>query len=139
MSEPKKPKNTGLLRRAAITTAVALAVILLWLLIGGAFRSGLGAQERVKKCSDACFTVGILLLGFGALLWVAGEGMFDMLTYGMRMIFRVKFDNHYETYREYRERKRATGPSRMLLAAILPGVLFTAVAAVLAVVFEHVG
>lgn len=128
----------GLLRSVCVTTAIALAVILLWLLIGGAFRSSLSAQERVKKFSDAFFAVGALLFCFGLLLWVAGEGVFDLLSYGVRMIFRVKFDGRYETYHEYRERKHAGGPKRMPLGIIIPGALLTAVAIVFAVLFEHV-
>ena len=130
-SAPAEAKP-GLLRRVCVTTAIALAVILLWLLIDGAFRSSLSAQERVKKFSDAFFAVGALLFCFGLLLWVAGEGVFD------RMIFRVKFDGRYETYHEYRERKHAGGPKRMPLGIIIPGALLTAVAIVFAVLFEHV-
>ena len=124
-------------KRLAVTTAVLLLVVLAMLLTTGAFGSELTTQERVKKFSDAFFTVGGLTLCFGLLMWVAGEGTFDMLKYGIRMLFRVRFHEKNETYAEYRERKRGKRGGTCLYA-VVPGALLTAVAVVLAVVFEYV-
>ena len=136
LREEESPKRK-MWKRLAVTTVVMLLVVLAMLLTTGAFGSELTTQERVKKFSDAFFTVGGLTLCFGLLMWVAGEGMFDMISYGIRMLFRVRFHEKNETYAEYRERKRGKRGGTCLYA-IVPGALLTAVAVVLAVVFEYV-
>ena len=137
MSEPSENESRKPWKRLVITTAVLLAVVLAMLLATGAFGSDLTTQERVKKFSDAFFTVGGLTLCFGVLMWVAGEGMFDMISYGIRMLFRVRFHEKNETYAEYRERKRGKKGGSCLYA-VVPGAILTAVAVVLAVMFEYV-
>ena len=47
--------------------------------------------ELVKIWSDAFFVVGGLTLCLGILMWVAGEGTFDLFTYAFSMIFRLRF------------------------------------------------
>jgi hypothetical protein len=137
VSEPSENESRKPWKRLVITTAVLLAVVLAMLLATGAFGGDLTTQERVKKFSDAFFTVGGLTLCFGVLMWVAGEGMFDMISYGIRMLFRVRFHEKNETYAEYRERKRGKKGGSCLYA-VVPGAILTAVAVVLAVVFEYV-
>lgn len=129
-------KKPTLLRYAA-SLGIAIVITLLVLLAMGGFASDITTQERVKHISDACFTVGSLMFGFGVLMWASGEGMFDLISYSILLLFRVKTVYERETYSEYRERKRGKR-TRAFLVLMLPGVLILIVAVIFAVYYEHV-
>ena len=129
----KKPT----LKRYLISFGVAFVLTFLVLLAMGGLKSGIGAQWRLKHISDACFTVGALMFGIGILMWASGEGMFDMLSYSILLLFRVRTVYERETFAEYKERKRGKRTSAFL-TLLLPGILLLLVAAFCAVYYERV-
>ena len=129
----KKPA----LMRYLVSMGIALVITFLVLLALGGLESGISAQERLKHISDACFAVGALMFGVGVLVWASGEGMFDMLTYSIRLLFRVRTVYERETYLEYKERKRGKRTS-FFLVLLLPGIILLLAAAFCAVYYEHV-
>ncbi len=136
--EERKQGRRALIRRYVVIIGFLLAAVLLvgWLREG--FSDGKTKAELVKIWSDAFFVVGGLTLCLGILMWVAGEGTFDMFTYAFSMIFRLRFSKNHESFTEYRERKHGSRTGGCLYA-LIPGALLTVVAVVLAVLFEHVG
>ena len=129
----KKPT----LKRYLISFGVAFVLTFLVLLAMGGLKSGIGAQWRLKHISDACFTVGALMFGIGILMWASGEGMFDMLSYSILLLLRVRTVYERETFAEYKERKRGKRTSAHWLL-LLPGILLLLVAAFSAVYYERV-
>lgn len=125
------------LLRYAISLGLALVVTFLVLLAMGGLSSEITTQERVKIISNAFFTVGILVFGFSVLLWASGEGAFDLLTYSITLLLRVKTVYERETYSEYRERKRGTR-TRFYLVLMIPGAILLLVAVFFAVYYEYV-
>lgn len=136
--EERKQGRRALIRRYVVIIGFLLAAVLLvgWLREG--FSDGKTKAELVKIWSDAFFVVGGLTLCLGILMWVAGEGTFDLFTYAAGMIFRLRFSKNHESFTEYRERKHGSRTGGTLYV-LIPGALLTAVAVVLAVLFEHVG
>ena len=58
--------------------------------------------------TDSFFAPGILIVGFGALIFVSNEGVFDGLVYGITSfldIFRKEKKNQYRTFFDYKEGK----------------------------------
>lgn len=136
--EERKQGRRALLRRYVVIIVVLLAFVLLLGWLRGGFSEENAKAELVKIWSDAFFVVGGLTLCFGILMWVAGEGTFDLFTYAAGLIFRLRFSKTHESFSEYRERKRGKRTGGCLYA-LIPGALLTAVAIVLAVTFEHLG
>lgn len=93
-------------KKLLIILAAATAIA-----IGIAFARGIAQAEGkdVLRClSDAFFVSGALVLLSGGLVWCADNGVADGLTYGASRLFRrrgVHYEEHRETYSEYRERK----------------------------------
>ena len=125
------------LLRYAVSLGIALVITFLVLLAMGGLASGITAQERVKCFSNAFFTVGSLMFGFSVLLWAAGEGAFDLLTYSITLLFRLKTVYERETYSEYRERKRGKR-TNFYLVLMIPGAILLLVAVFFAVYYEYV-
>lgn len=58
--------------------------------------------------TDSFFVPGVLIMGFGALIFVSNEGVFDGLVYGVTSfldIFRKEKKNRYRTFFDYKEEK----------------------------------
>ncbi|MBR6019934.1 MAG: DUF3899 domain-containing protein [Lachnospiraceae bacterium] len=122
--------------RYGISMGVALVIAFSVFCGSGGLAAGCTAQDRVKEVSDACFVVGALMFGSGVLMWASGEGMFDMIAYGVKTLFHVKLSDPKETYAEYRERKRGTR-TRSFLVVMLPGLVLVLIAIATAVWFEY--
>jgi len=61
----------------------------------------------LKALCDACFVAGIVLVCVGLLVFVAEDGVFDMLSYGVRKMLRLilpqeKQDQFPKTFYDYR-------------------------------------
>ncbi len=57
---------------------------------------------------DAFFSVGVIMTGFGLLIFTCNEGIFDGLVYGVSSFFSMFRRNHerkYHTYYDYKESK----------------------------------
>lgn len=106
-----------------------VAVAMMW--GRGLFEGGHTMQQIMVILSDSFFVPGTILLGVGLLMWVAGEGMFDMLGFGVKLIFDVAFKHEWESFYDYKLRK-AEKPRLKVgfmtlvgLGYLLVGVLFT--------------
>ncbi len=100
-------------RKYIVTAMVGLALAMAVMGI----RGGYGATDQallLQALCDACFVAGILLVCVGLLIFVAGDGMFDMLGYGVRKLLRLvlpqeKQDQFPKTFFDYREMKHGGG------------------------------
>lgn len=100
-------------RKYIVTAMVGLALAMAVMGI----RGGYGATDQallLQALCDACFVAGILLVCVGLLIFVAGDGMFDMLGYGVRKLLRLvlpqeKQDQFPKTFYDYREMKHGGG------------------------------
>lgn len=96
-------------KRYLIATAIGLAIAV------GVFaaRGGLDSTETVlvlQAFCDAFFVPGILLMGFGALLFCADDGLFDMMNYGVMKVINLtrnkkRRDAFPKTFYDYRQMK----------------------------------
>lgn len=92
---------------------------------------------------DACFYPGAILLGIGALLWVANAGLFDSLTYGVSYIFSSFSaskgqERKYKDLSEYSDNKmeKRRENKTYYLPYFVIGGLFLMVSIVLLVIFR---
>jgi hypothetical protein len=90
-----------------LTIAVGLALVA-WV----AFSKDIFAQTSnsviLGILSDSFLVPGVLISGFGGLIFVSNEGVFDGITYGLTSffdIFRKDKQNKYRTFFDYRESK----------------------------------
>ncbi len=64
------------------------------------------STEIFHVLTDATFVPGLVLFGFGLLVLAYNAGTFDMLAYGMRMLFGKFFrnisDRKYKTFYDYK-------------------------------------
>ena len=88
--------------------------------------------------SDACLVPGVLLGGLGLLIVASNGGAFDMLSYGVRSLFRLlkkdpvdrKYGGFYEYRKARREKKRSfwylviVGGAYLLIGMALLGAYF---------------
>lgn len=84
---------------------MGLAISAVMLERSGAFSGGQSKAALLGCLSDAFFVPGALLLGVGALIYVSGEGVFDLLGYGTKRIF---FRGR-ETFAQYQQSKAKKG------------------------------
>lgn len=74
---------------------------------------------------DSTMLVGIILLGVGGLMWVGGEGFFDVFAYGFKQLGSAMFSkkphayNDYPGYREEKKVKRASSPKAFISVLIV--------------------
>ena len=95
----------------------------------------------LRQLCDGCFVAAVLLLGAGVLRYVANQGAFDVLGYGLQSVFHLhvpgasignaRDQETMETYRERKAKKRKS-PAGMLFA----GLVWLALSAVLLILFE---
>lgn len=90
--------------------------------------------------SDAFFVPGIMLVGFGILMFVSYEGFFDSLSYSVRQVFTTVFfffrkDERYPQYYDYKM-KRAQRRKKPGHAVWITGVGFLLLAGVFTLLTE---
>lgn len=95
----------------------------------------------LRQLCDGCFVAAVLLLGAGVLRYVANQGAFDVLGYGLQSVFHLhvpgasignaRDQETMETYRERKAKKRKS-PAGMLFA----GLVWLALSTVLLILFE---
>ena len=101
--------------RCLITACVGLAMALLLLILRGFFTAS-AAEERFRILSDALFVPGALILGIGLLIWISGEGEFDMLSFGVKKTFGLilseeKRSAQPKTLFDYKQQRAAREPA----------------------------
>lgn len=102
-----KPSNRA--RKYLIASAVGLAIAAGVFAVRGGFTAGDTAVVLAAFC-DAFFVPGVLLLCFGALMFVANDGVFDMLNYGVMKVVKLvqsekKRSAFPKTFYDYRKMK----------------------------------
>jgi len=90
------------------------AIITVVILAGKGSFTKSGSPLMVDLC-DAFFVPGILMFGFGVLVFATNGGTFDMLAFGIRKLFdlfkrdltKVKYRTFYDYRAAQREKKRS--------------------------------
>lgn len=111
-----------------ITFAVGLLLTFFALLVKDVFHLT-ETVDLMKAFCDATFVAGVLLACAGGLVVASNGGVFDMLAYGVRMIFvvfkRNVTERKYKDFYEYREARKANKRSFAFL--IVVGLVYIAV------------
>lgn len=131
----------GIITKYAVTVGVAglMTLFILWL------RDYSSAVELVDKyhiLSDAFTVPGILLVMFGALVWVSSDGFFDGLGYSFvflknMLIPGAALRGKRETFYDYKKRKSEKRPGGYGFLFFV-GIAFTAVAVVFVILYSTV-
>ena len=118
-------------KRYVISIAVGLALTLL-LMIAKDFFSQDRKTEIFRILSDSFFAVGVLFSGVGVILFASDNGLFDMLSYGVKTFFTVrKRDVKNRKYKDYYEYKKAKSEKKRSKAyLLLVGLLWIIIAGV---------
>lgn len=114
----------------------AIAVILILASRGAFAKSG---RPLMTDLCDAFFVPGIIMAGFGLLIFATNGGAFDMLAFGVRKLFdlfkkdltKVKYRTFYD-YREAQKEKK-----RSFLNLVIVGVGFLLASMVFLIVYEY--
>ena len=99
------------MKRDTILQYVAGIIIAIAIFVAGAFSQGLFEETSLKEvygCLSDCFLFpAVLIGGFGALSWIAGEGAFDMMAYSISFVFNsiIHPRDKQEKFFEYKLRK----------------------------------
>lgn len=92
-------------RRVLVTLLIGLAMAVGVLLSRGTF-SATDSQTLLKDFSDAFFVPGVLITGMGALVFVSVQGVFDMMSFGVKKVLALVRSEEYrakqpKTYYDY--------------------------------------
>ena len=96
------------------------------------------AADRYRLLCDAFTIPGTVLIMVGALVWLAGDGMFDSLSYLGRSIFWIFNGAKPLRYYDYIQEKRANRKKGGFGFLLLTGGVFMAVAMVFFCLFYSV-
>ena len=99
-------------RSYLITSLVGLAIAVGVYAARGGFQL-LEKELILTAFCDACFVLGVLLLGFGALVFCANDGLFDMINFGVLKVIKLvqsekRRSQVPKTFFEYRKMKSET-------------------------------
>lgn len=122
--------------RYLIPVLICVAGVFAVMGIKGSFvKSG---QQLIVDLCDAFLVPGLLVLGFGLLVFATNGGAFDMLAFGLIKFFdlfkRDLTKVKYRTFYDYR--KAQSEKKRPFLNIIIVGAAFTVVAIVLLIVYH---
>lgn len=112
------------------------------------FNSADRGYTIVHRLCDGCFTTGILLTGFGVIMYCANKGAFNLFgfgaKFGLNLILPIfgknpwNADGEQETYYDYCMRKAEQEP-KPVSHLLITGTVFLIAAAVLLVVYLNQG
>ena len=95
--------------------------------------------EVMRILSDACFVPGVVLAGFGIIIFASNGGAFDMLAYSVLRIFDLfKKDarnSKYKDFYEYHEAKKGRKRSNAYL--LIVGIAFIFLAVIFFIVYKQ--
>lgn len=89
-------------------------------------------DELLRALCDGFFVGGMLLFGWGCLIYARNEGLFDGLTYGVSSLFATRNlagEKQTVKYSEYKEQKRAKRKSSKPL--LVSGLFYTVISFIL--------
>ena len=94
-------------------------------------------SELVANLCDSFTVPGAILVAIGGLLWVANDGFFDMISYGLKnglhSLFPV-YKLERKTFYDYKVEKMKKRDKGVYVAFLLTGLAFLAVAVILLIV-----
>lgn len=110
-------------RKHVVTALIGLLIALAVTAIQGGFAAGSSTRVAQAMC-DGCFVAGALLVCVGLLVFVANDGFFDLMNYGVqKMLHFLISKEHREgfprTYLEYHELKTGTRKGSMAYILII--------------------
>lgn len=116
----------------AIAAAVGL-VIAVAIMLGKNIFAETDAVKVMQILSDSFFVPGVLLTGVGLLVFVSNAGLFDMLAYGVHLIYdrfiRDVTKRKYRTFYDYKESRK--DKKKDITSLLMVGIVFI----ILSVVF----
>ena len=119
----------GFLLRYGLTAAIGAFVAFL-IMIGKGIFAAADSIEVLHILCDAFFVPGALLVCAGLLIFVSNGGVFDMLAYGVMLVFdglrRDVTKRKYRTFYDYRESRK--GKKREMGFILIVGLVYIAVA-----------
>ena len=126
----------------AVTTAIGLLIAFMVLQAKDLWTTD-DVKERVEIFCDALFVSGILITGFGGLLFCSSKGAFDGISYLFHIFLvghnwsKTKFRER-QTYGEYVEEKNAKRENRINTNFVLiVGAVFLLTSIVLLIVYSN--
>ncbi|MDD3831053.1 MAG: DUF3899 domain-containing protein [Clostridia bacterium] len=123
-----------------ITAVVGLMIVFLACLIGDIFSPANDGREYVI-IMDGFTVAGALLMGVGAMGWIANQGGFDMLGFGFKQLIRIfnpasKLEKKRQTFYEYKEEK--SKKSVRVGHTLLVGLGYLVVAIIMFIIYKLV-
>ena len=119
-----------------ITSAVGIAMFIGVICIQKIWDAE-GTANVMRLLSDACLVPGVLLAGFGLIIFASNGGAFDMLTYAVIKLFdlfkRDPRNKKYKDFYEYREAQK--GKKRKMAFMLIVGSVFILFSVIFLVVY----
>lgn len=101
------------------------------------------ATDIYKAACDAFFVPGILMLSFGLLGVISGEGLFDIMGYGTKSLLvlfsPLKKPEKMERYYDYKKRKAELRKKPRSAQLFIAGAVFMAAAIVCLMMYAAAG
>lgn len=126
----------------AVTTAIGLLIAFMVLQARDLWTED-NVKEKIEIFCDALFVSGILLTGFGGLMFCSSKGAFDGISYLFHIFFvghnwsKTKFKER-QTYGEYVEEKNAKRENRVNTSFVLiVGAVFLLASILLLIVYSN--
>lgn len=106
------------------------------------FLGGTDGRRAAHLLCDAFFVAGVLVTGFGGLHFAGNQGLFDIISYSVRLVFHIHWPwtaprtaaEGKESFADYKERKHTSRKSSA--GTLLAGAVYLALAAVMLLVYE---
>ena len=120
------------MKKYIITTIIGLVFVAL-ILISKDIIFQENAKDVIHILTDSFFVVGVVISGFGAIIFASNEGTFDMLAFGIlkffdlfkRDITKVKYRTFYDYRVERQQHKHGFGVMLIVgLGFLLVSVIF---------------
>ena len=122
--------------RYIITIAVGLAIALGIVLNGDVFHET-NPLLIYRTLSDAFCVPGILITGFGLLIFCSNEGAFDGVTYAVKSFFNMFRRNRGKTYASLYDYREAKGDKKLGFGyMVICGLVFLAVGIILNCIYR---
>ena len=124
-----------------VKAGVALLLAFLVMILRGLFESGTVA-DKVMAIGDGFTVVGVLYLGFGALMWIATTGFFDLFSYAAKKaahaILPGMVQDDVGRFYEYKVDKESKRKGFLEHFTLVIGVVFMLISAVLLFIWYQV-
>ncbi len=95
-------------------------------------------QKIFHILSDAFCVIGVVEAGFGALIFVSNEGMFDVVVYGFQnflAMFRKEYKKKYATFYDYRVSRE--GKKTKFGFMLICGCFFMVITVIMYLLYRH--